>query len=140
MSCLENVRYRELGLEHEARGVFEHLAADHFAGIPRDALWASCVAYLGLLAATMSHWEEAAAHFQDALEVNARMGARPGLAHTQHEYAQLLLTLSNSAGTLPQAHSYREQAMALLDESRHISRQLGMRALEERVISSVCAR
>jgi DNA-binding CsgD family transcriptional regulator len=171
--------YGELGLEQEARDVFEHLAADDFTGIPRDALWASCMAYLaevcaflhdaqraatlyrlllpyaqrsivagghiaslasasrylGLLAATMSRWEEAQTHFQDALEMNTRMVARPWLAHTQHEYAQLLLTFGNSADTLPQAHTHREQAMGLLDESRRISHQLGMRALEGRVIA-----
>jgi DNA-binding SARP family transcriptional activator len=46
---------------------------------------------LGLLAATMSRWEDAAGHFERALDLNARMGARPWVAHTQHEYARMLL-------------------------------------------------
>jgi DNA-binding SARP family transcriptional activator len=45
---------------------------------------------LGLLAATMSRWEDAAGHFERALEMNARMGARPWVAHTQHDHALML--------------------------------------------------
>jgi DNA-binding NarL/FixJ family response regulator len=171
--------YSELALEPEARDIFEQLAADDFAGIPRDAMWASCIAYLvevcaflcdvpraatlyrlllpyaqrsivvggyiaclasascylGLLASTMSRWEEAEAHFQDALEMNTRMGAKPWLAHTQYEYAQMLLTRRSAGVTLAQASIYREQAMALLGESLTIARELGMRALEEWIIA-----
>ena len=47
--------------------------------------------YLGMLVATMERWEDAAQHFEDALAMNARMGARPWLAHTQHQYAVMLL-------------------------------------------------
>jgi tetratricopeptide (TPR) repeat protein len=47
--------------------------------------------YLGLLAQTMGQYQRARGHFQAALEVNRRMGALPWTAHTQHEYAQLLL-------------------------------------------------
>ncbi len=42
----------------------------------------SVARYLGILATTTSRWEDAARHFEDALEMNARMGARPWLAHT----------------------------------------------------------
>ena len=38
--------------------------------------------YLGLLAAAMARWGDAERHFEDALEMNARIGARPWLAHT----------------------------------------------------------
>ena len=37
--------------------------------------------YLGILAATTSRWEDAARHFEDALALSARIGARPLLAH-----------------------------------------------------------
>src|SRR5206468_12565927 len=47
--------------------------------------------YLGMLAATMERWEDAAQHFEAALAMNTRMGARPWLAHTQHQYAVMLL-------------------------------------------------
>jgi DNA-binding SARP family transcriptional activator len=46
---------------------------------------------LGLLATTMSRWQEAEAHFERALEMNARMGARPWVAHTQLDYARMLI-------------------------------------------------
>jgi hypothetical protein len=35
--------------------------------------------------------EDAERHFSDALEANRRIGARAWLAHTEHDYAQLLL-------------------------------------------------
>jgi hypothetical protein len=47
--------------------------------------------FLGMLAATQGRDEEAARHFEAALLMNARMGARPALAHTQREYAKLCL-------------------------------------------------
>jgi DNA-binding NarL/FixJ family response regulator len=81
--------------------------------------------YLGTLGATMERWEEAAQHFKDALAMNTRMGARPWLAHTQHEYAEMLLA-RNQLGD-------REEAMALLNEALSPARKLGMRALEARL-------
>ena len=47
--------------------------------------------YLGLLASTTSRWDDAARHFELALHMNARMGARPWVAHTQQDYAHMLL-------------------------------------------------
>jgi class 3 adenylate cyclase/DNA-binding CsgD family transcriptional regulator len=81
--------------------------------------------YLGLLATTMLRWRAAAQHFEDALAMNARMGARLWLAHTQHEYAQMLL-----ARNQPGDH---EQAEALLDQALVTARELGMHTLEERI-------
>src|SRR5215217_6460638 len=40
---------------------------------------------LGILAATMARWSEAVEHFEVALRMNAELGARPWLAHTQYE-------------------------------------------------------
>ena len=51
----------------------------------------------------MERWEEAAQHFEDALAMNARMGARPWLAHTQHEYAVMLLA-RDQPGDRAQSH------------------------------------
>ena len=56
--------------------------------------WASFGAasrFLGQLAATMGRWQEAESHFDQALAMNARMGAKPWLAHTQFQYAAMLL-------------------------------------------------
>ena len=90
--------------------------------------WASFGAasrFLGQLAATMGRWQEAESHFDQALDMNVRMGAKPWLAHTQFQYARMLLSRC-IAGDM-------ERARKLLDESETISRQLGMRSLEARI-------
>jgi DNA-binding CsgD family transcriptional regulator len=81
--------------------------------------------YLGLLASTMQHWQTAEQHFEDALTMNANMGARPWLAHTQHDYAAMLLD-RNQPGDA-------EQAATLLQEALTTARELGMRSLEARI-------
>jgi DNA-binding CsgD family transcriptional regulator len=47
---------------------------------------------LGQLAAVMGDGHAATTHFEAALALEARMGARPWLAHTQRQYAQVLAT------------------------------------------------
>jgi tetratricopeptide (TPR) repeat protein len=84
--------------------------------------------FLGQLSATMGQWQEAEEHFEEALEMNTRMGARPWLAHTQYQYASMLLARS-VAGDI-------ERARKLLDEAETISRQLGMRSLETRIAAA----
>jgi DNA-binding CsgD family transcriptional regulator len=46
--------YAELGLRREARVEFEKLAAQDFAGIPRDGMWATCVVYLAQVCAFLN--------------------------------------------------------------------------------------
>jgi DNA-binding CsgD family transcriptional regulator len=81
--------------------------------------------YLGALATTMGHWDTAAQHFEHALAINARMEAWPWLAHTQYAYAAMLLA-RNQPGD-------GDQATVLLDAALRTARELGMRALEERL-------
>jgi tetratricopeptide (TPR) repeat protein len=81
--------------------------------------------YLGALAVTLERWDDATRHFEDALAMNARMQAWPWLAHTQHQYATMLLSRSLSVD--------RDRAFALLDSALATARRLGMRGLEERV-------
>jgi DNA-binding SARP family transcriptional activator len=73
---------------------------------------------LGLLAATMSRWQEATQHFEQAVEMNARMGSRPWVAHTQHDYARMLLARGESED--------RARARELLSGARDTYRELGM--------------
>jgi DNA-binding NarL/FixJ family response regulator len=84
----------------------------------RNVAGASCpgvVAYhLGLLAATTGHREVAEAHFDAALQLNARMGARPALAHTQHAYAALLLARGRRSD-VPRARQLLESARAIYE-------------------------
>jgi DNA-binding NarL/FixJ family response regulator len=81
--------------------------------------------YLGILATIMQHWDKAEQHFQDALAMNARMGAKPWLTHTQYAYAVMLLSRKQPGD--------REQAISLLDEALATARELGMHVLEERI-------
>jgi len=81
--------------------------------------------YLGALATTLERWDDASRHFEDALAMNARMDARTWLAHTHHQYAAMLLARNDSGD--------REKAIELLDAALATTRELGMRALEERI-------
>ena len=76
-----------------------------------DVCYGAASRYLGMLAATMERWEDAAQHFEDALAMNTRMGARPWLAHTQHQYAVMLLA-RNQPGD-------RDKAMSLFRGTDH---------------------
>jgi DNA-binding CsgD family transcriptional regulator len=80
--------------------------------------------YLGLLCAAMARWPEAQRHFEEALTMNERIGARVPLAHTQRDYAVMLLA-RGAAGD-------RARALALLTATLENAREIGMRALEER--------
>jgi DNA-binding SARP family transcriptional activator len=88
-------------------------AADHPEGFR-----GSISRYLGLLAMTTQSWDAAQLHFEDALAANARMGARPWLAHSENDYARMLHTRSGRGD--------RERAQALLDAARNTYHDLGM--------------
>ncbi len=79
--------------------------------------------FLGMLATTLGRWAEAQAHFEEALEMNGRMGARLWLARTQCEYAAMLLA-RDGAGD-------RERALGLLAEALATAQELGMKKLVE---------
>jgi class 3 adenylate cyclase/tetratricopeptide (TPR) repeat protein len=85
--------------------------------------------YLGALATTLERWDDGARHFEDALAMNTRMDARPWLAHTQEQYAAMLLARRQSGD--------RDKAAALLEAALATVRELGMRALEERVAARI---
>jgi tetratricopeptide (TPR) repeat protein len=77
--------------------------------------------YLGILAATLTRWDDAARHFEDALAMNERMGTRPWLAHAQHDYSRMLLG-RNAPGD-------RENAQLLLSQALTTYEQLGMHTI-----------
>ncbi|MEE9284704.1 MAG: adenylate/guanylate cyclase domain-containing protein, partial [Dehalococcoidia bacterium] len=91
------------------------------------ACYGSASRYLGLLAATMERWEEAERHFEDALAMNARMGARPFVAHTQHEYVGMLLHRDEPGD--------REKALELVTQALDTAQELGMKPLVERALA-----
>jgi DNA-binding NarL/FixJ family response regulator len=79
----------------------------------------------------MAKWEDAAQHFEDALEMNARMNARPWLAYTQYQYADMLLSR--------QQRGDRHKAASLLHEALNMACELGMRTLEARITTSLAS-
>jgi class 3 adenylate cyclase/tetratricopeptide (TPR) repeat protein len=92
-----------------------------------SACYGSASRYLGTLATIMAHWDEAEQYFQDASAMNSAMGARPWLAHTQYQYARMLLTRDQPGDS--------GRAATLLKEALATARELGMRALEQRIAS-----
>ncbi len=92
-----------------------------------SACYGSASRYLGALATTMGRWDEAEQHFDDALTMNRRMGAHPWVAHTQYQYARMLLSRDQLGDS--------EKAATLLKGALATARELGMRALEQRITS-----
>ena len=73
----------------------------------------------------MGDRDQAIAHFDDALAFCRKAGYRPNLAWTCCDYAGTLLERD--------ADGDRTKAVSLLEESRAIATELGMRPLVERV-------
>ena len=71
--------------------------------------------YLGLLATALERWDDAAGHFEEALALNERMGARPWLARTEDDYARMLL-VRGRPGDDERARELRDQALATFSE------------------------
>ena len=65
--------------------------ADRVAVSVPDVCTGSVERYLGILATTLGRFDDAARHLEAAGERNAAMGARPWLAHTQHDHARALI-------------------------------------------------
>jgi ATP/maltotriose-dependent transcriptional regulator MalT len=82
---------------------------------------------LGVLAAALGRRTAAARHFEQAIALNARMGGRPWMAHTQVDCAAMLLDPAHGTP------ADRPRALALLDEASAAARELGMARLAERV-------
>jgi tetratricopeptide (TPR) repeat protein len=83
--------------------------------------------YLGLLATTLTRWDEAEGHFRAALEMHARLGARPLLARTQSAYAAMLLTRHQPGD--------QEQARTLVEAALTTAQALGMQGIVEQVLA-----
>jgi uncharacterized protein HemY len=81
--------------------------------------------YLGMLAATLGEFGNAEAHFEHALEMNERIGARPWLAHTKAEYARFLRRRGASGDS--------ERAEALANEAWEVATETNMVLLKRRL-------
>jgi tetratricopeptide (TPR) repeat protein len=81
--------------------------------------------YLGMLAGAMGNWTAMEEHFEAALLLDERMHAWPWLAHTQHEFAALLLRRGRADD--------QAQANALLAAAAETAERLGMPALQQQI-------
>jgi eukaryotic-like serine/threonine-protein kinase len=71
--------------------------------------------FLGILATTLSRWEDAVMHFEGALLMNTRIAAIPFAAFTQQEYGVMLLK-RGQPGDREKAHQIFDQALATASE------------------------
>jgi len=94
---------------------------------PGLAVLGSTCRYLGMLGAVLHRWKDAEAHFEDALELERRMGARPWMAHTQRWYGAMLLARDQPGD--------RRAAVLHFNAALETARALGMTNLLERVMS-----
>jgi hypothetical protein len=94
---------------------------------PGVASHGSASRFLGVLAATLRRWDEAEGHFIHALAENARIGARPAVAHTQRHCAEMLLARRGPGDST--------KAVELLTEAFRTSEELGMKRLADAVIA-----
>ncbi|HJU47157.1 MAG TPA: LuxR C-terminal-related transcriptional regulator, partial [Gaiellaceae bacterium] len=78
--------------------------------------------HLGMLAATLGEWERAERHFEAALVLNRRLGARTWVAHTAFEYARMLV-----------ASGRRADAAPLLREALALATAVGLPSLTARI-------
>jgi tetratricopeptide (TPR) repeat protein len=89
------------------------------------ACYGSAARYLGVLATTLHRPEEADRHFEDALAMNIRLGARPLVAWTRADHGGLLLALGSKGD--------RARAGELLDAAERTAVELGMPRLRARL-------
>lgn len=91
---------------------------------PAEVSAGSASRYLGVLATALSQWDEAARHFEAALTHNRAMGARSWVAHTEHDYARMLLRRRGEGD--------QEHARDLLLAALAAARELELSALEKK--------
>ena len=73
---------------------------------------------LGLLATTLSRYDDAARHFDEALAMNARIRSPLWIAHTQHQYASMLLRRNRPVD--------KDRALQLLEQTIATADNLGL--------------
>jgi hypothetical protein len=92
------------------------------------ACMGSVAHFLGQLATVTTRWEEAERHFDAALEMETRMGARPALARTAHQYARMLLAQDRSGD--------RRRALELLAQAAETASGLSMSWLRDDALTA----
>jgi class 3 adenylate cyclase len=95
------------------------------------AFHGSASRHLGLLATTLSRWEEAESHFRDALDVHTKMGAKPWVARTRYDYAQMLVACAQAHGQ----PADNDAVLELVNEALETAQALGMSRLVEQTLA-----
>ena len=85
----------------------------------------SAARHLGQLATTLGRLDEAAGHFEAALEMNGRTGARLWLGLAACDYAQMLRTRD--------ADGDARRAEELMEHARELAEQHGLGIVEQHV-------
>jgi eukaryotic-like serine/threonine-protein kinase len=88
-----------------------------------EVCYGSVSRYLGNLAALMQRYDDAQRHYEAAISMNARIDARGWLAHSQHEYAAMLIERGKDED--------RARALELNDQALASAELLGLTALQE---------
>jgi DNA-binding SARP family transcriptional activator/tetratricopeptide (TPR) repeat protein len=97
-----------------------------YAQAPVEISFGSVARALGVLATTQGRYEDAASHFEVALEIERGMRAHPWLAHAKHAFAAMLIARGDG-----------DRARALIEEARKTYRELGMDAWATRAEETV---
>lgn len=116
----------QLDDDHNAGLIYELLLpyAERNAFNPPAACVGSVSRSLGVAAATLARWGDAERHLQKAYRANSEMGARPWVARTNHEWAEVLLRRDEPGD--------RERATKLAEEAAQIARDLDMSVVSTR--------
>ena len=92
--------------------------------------YGSVAYHLGLLATTLSRWDAAAEHFEQAIEMNARMGSPLWVAYAQLGYARLFLEVAPaSSGVHIEPYEHRDMALHRLQLVVTTAEALGTKSL-----------
>ena len=131
MSFLADVCYslqddRTAGVLHR---ILQPWDGRNVVGSAAVVCYGSMSRHLGQLATLLGKWDLADKYFQRALEMNGRLGARPYVAHTQHEYADMLFRRNGTDD--------RRKGAELLQESQATASDLGMQSLTEKVAAAI---
>ncbi len=98
---------------------------ERFCSAGSSSFYGAASQYLGALSATLGRPDEAATHYEDALERHVAIGARPFVALTQASLAGVLLERDASGD--------RERARVLRADARVTTDELGLAAVRQRL-------
>jgi class 3 adenylate cyclase len=129
LANLSEVAHR-LGDRERAAALYEQLAPFAHRNVIVGGgwvCWGSSSRYLGMLASTLERWDDAETHFGVALQMNQRIKARPLVALTRLEYAQMLAARGRPEDV--------ERADELTGEALRVGGELGMRSVVERAFA-----